>query len=376
MRIGLLGFGVVGRGVYEITQARKDMSVAKVLCLEDITLPDAEVTRDFQQILADDTIDTVVEAMGGLHPAYEFVRGAIEAGKHVVTSNKALVCGFYDELMPLAESRGVQFRCTAAVGGGIGWLSELERARRVQKIQQVGGIMNGTCNYILDSMTRLGLTYADALKQAQALGYAEANPSTDVDGIDTWNKVILSANIAFGISLDKDSVPTVGISAITADDVAAFAEHGYVCKLVSTGKRTENGYSAYVQPTLFPQGAPEAAVPSNYNLITLIGETSGRMSFYGQGAGRYPTAYNVVQDCVDLLEGKGFYCPYGEKVTVANGDKLCYYVRGGSDPWLESQKADAWGQAVITKPVSVADMHAWLNKHPGTFAAALPADEQ
>ena len=376
MRIGLLGFGVVGRGVYEITQARKDMSVAKVLCLEDITLSDAEVTRDFQQILADDTIDTVVEAMGGLHPAYEFVRGAIEAGKHVVTSNKALVCGFYDELMPLAESRGVQFRCTAAVGGGIGWLSELERARRVQKIQQVGGIMNGTCNYILDSMTRLGLTYADALKQAQALGYAEANPSTDVDGIDTWNKVILSANIAFGISLNKDSVPAAGISAITADDVAAFAEHGYVCKLVSTGKRTENGYSAYVQPTLFPQGAPEAAVPSNYNLITLIGETSGRMSFYGQGAGRYPTAYNVVQDCVDLLEGKGFYCPYGEKVTVANGGKLCYYVRGGSDPWLESQKADAWGEAVITKPVSVADMHAWLNKHPGTFAAALPADEQ
>ena len=185
MRIGLLGFGVVGRGVYDITSKRDDMQVVRVVCLEDVVLPDAEVTRDFQTVLKDDSIDTVVEAMGGLHPAYEFVRAAMEAGKNIVTSNKALVAAFYDELLPLAEEKGVCFRCTAAVGGGIGWLSELERARRVEPIRFVGGIMNGTCNYILDSMTRLGLDYGEALKQAQALGYAEANPSTDVDGIDT-----------------------------------------------------------------------------------------------------------------------------------------------------------------------------------------------
>ena len=185
MNIGLLGFGVVGRGVYDITSARSDMQVKKVICLEEISLPDAEVTRDFPSLLADDSIDTVVEAMGGLHPAYEFVKAAIEAGKNVVTSNKALVATFYDELIPLAKEKGVCFRCTAAVGGGIGWLSELERARRTQTIEQVGGIMNGTCNYILDSMTRLGLGYDEALSQAQALGYAEANPTTDVDGIDT-----------------------------------------------------------------------------------------------------------------------------------------------------------------------------------------------
>ena len=372
MRIGLLGFGVVGRGVYEITAAREDMQVVKVLCLEDVTLPDAEVTRDYNAILADDTIDTVVEAMGGLHPAYEFVRGAIEAGKNIVTSNKALVATFYDELLPLAESKGVQFRCTAAVGGGIGWLSELGRARRVQTLRQVGGIMNGTCNYILDSMTRLGLTYADALAQAQSLGYAEANPSPYVDGIDTWHKVILSSNIAFGISLEHDSVPVAGIRSISAEDVAQFTAHGYVCKLISTGKRTDGSYSVYVQPTLVAQGEPEAAVPSNYNLITFIGDTSERMSFYGQGAGRYPTAYNVVQDCVDLLEGNGFYSVYGEKIKAVNDDMLCYYVRGAADAWLESNKADAWGEAVITKPVAVADMHAWLKNHPGAFIAALP----
>ena len=371
MRIGLLGFGVVGRGVYDIIAAREDMTVAKVVCLEDVTLPDAEVTKDFRKVLSDDTIDTVVEAMGGLHPAYEFVSAAIRAGKHIVTSNKALVAAYYDELLPLAKEMGVSFRCTAAVGGGIGWLSELERARRVQKIQRVGGIMNGTCNYILDSMTRLGLDYGEALKQAQALGYAEANPSTDVDGIDTWHKVILSSNIAFGVSLNREQIPVSGISAISAEDVETFRSHGLVCKLISTGKCVDGVYSAYVQPALVPSGSLEAAVPANYNLITLEGETSGRMSFYGQGAGRYPTAYNVVQDCADLLSGKGFYAPCGDKADVTNADCLRFYVRGASDAWLEENTAEHWGSGIITAAVNVNTMHGWVKDHPGVFMAAL-----
>ena len=373
MRIGLLGFGVVGRGVYDLTANLPNIKVARVLCLEDVTLSDAQATKNYQDILTDDTIDTVVEAMGGLHPAFEFVRDAILAGKNIVTSNKALMATFYDDLLPLAKEKGVLIRCTAAVGGGIGWLSELERARRVQTIRQVGGIMNGTCNYILDSMTRLGLGYDEALKQAQALGYAEANPTTDVDGIDTWHKVILSSNVAFGISLDRETVPAAGIRHITAADVANFKDHGLVCKLVSTGKQTETGISAYVQPTLFPQGAPEAAVPSNYNLITLIGSASERMSFYGQGAGRYPTAYNVLQDCADILSGKGFYAPYGGKVPAVNEECIRYYVR--SDAALpEGWTAESWGNAVVTVPVSVTAMHNWLKANPGAFLAALPAD--
>ncbi len=371
MNIALLGFGVVGRGLYDLTKGREDMQVTKVVCLEDVTLPDAQVTRNFQDVITDDSIDTVVEAMGGLHPAYEFVRESILAGKNIVTSNKALVATFYDELLPLAQEKGVLLRCTAAVGGGISWLSELERTRRTQKVEQVGGIMNGTCNYILDSMTRLGLGYDEALKQAQSLGYAEANPTTDVEGIDTWHKVILSANIGFGVSLDSTGVPVSGISRITAKDVENFAAHGMVCKLVSTGKCAEGKISAYVQPTLFPNTALEAAVPANYNLITLVGSASGRMSFYGQGAGRYPTAHNVIQDCADILAGKGFYCPYGEKVTVSNTDKLCYYVSGACDPWLEENKHENWGDAVVTKPVSVSDMHSWLKNNPGAFIAAI-----
>ena len=371
MNIGLLGFGVVGRGVYEITAKRTDMQVTKVVCLEDITLPDAKVTRDINEVLQDETIDTVVEAMGGLHPAYEFVRAAMEAGKNIVTSNKALVATFYDELVPLALEKGICFRCTAAVGGGIGWLSELERARRTQKIHKVGGIMNGTCNYILDSMTRLGLTYADALAQAQKLGYAEANPTTDVEGIDTWHKVILSSNIGFGISIEPETVPVCGISKISAEDVENFKTHGLVCKLISTGKKEDGKVSAYVQPTLVAEGEPESAVPANYNLITLVGEYSDRMSFFGQGAGRYPTAYNVVQDCVDVLSGKKFYSIYTEKVAAVNTDTMRYYVRGAQDAWLEENKQEMWGNAVVTKPVAVETIHSWRKENPDAFIAAI-----
>ena len=373
MKIALLGFGVVGRGVYDLVADRDDIEVSKVLCLEDITLPDAEVTRDFNSILNDETIDTVVEAMGGLHPAYDFVRAAMEAGKNIVTSNKALVASFYDELIPLANEKGLLFRCTAAVGGGIGWLSELERARRSQTIEKVGGIMNGTCNYILDSMTRLGLDYDVALKQAQQLGYAEANPYTDVAGIDTWHKVILSSNIAFGVSLVNETVPVTGISNIKASDVANFTDHGYVCKLISTGKCVEGKISAYVQPTLVALGEPESAVPANYNLITLVGSASGRMSFFGQGAGRYPTAYNVVQDCTDVLLGKGFYSVYGGKVAAENDDELRYYVSGCVDSWIDEIAEERWGDAVVTKAVSVEAMHQWLADHPDAFIAAFQA---
>ena len=372
MRIGLLGFGTVGKGVYELTKARADMEVVRVLCRREITLPDAQVTHDFNDILNDTTIDTVVEAIGGLHPAWDYVKAAIEAGKNVVTANKALVATFYDELIPLIEEKGVYFRCTASVGGGIGWLSELERVRRCEGIKQVGGIMNGTCNYILDSMTQWGLSYEAALANAQMLGYAEADPSTDVDGIDTWHKLIVSANIAYGVSLDTSGIPAAGISRITKEDVDNFREHNLVCKLVSFSRKHKNGlYCAWVQPTLFPQGEPEAAVPVNYNHITLAGTVSGRQSFFGQGAGRWPTAYNVVQDLVDFLHGNGFYTPYGQKITVKNEDQLRYYVRGAA--WPAARTEEYWDDdAVITTPVSVEEMHAWLKNNPGAFIAAMP----
>lgn len=363
MNIGLLGYGTVGGGVYDIVAKRTDMTVTKVLCRRDLGLVAGMETRDMADIVNDPAIDTVVEVMGGLHPAYEYVRAALEAGKNVVTANKALIAAYYDELTTLAAQKGVALRCTAAVGGGIGWLSELERARRVQKIDSLRGIMNGTCNYILDNMTTNGLSYDTALKQAQALGYAEADPSADVDGIDTWNKTIISANVAFGVSMDRNTVPVAGIRNITAGDVAQFTAHGLVCKLMGCA----DGENAYVQPTLVRKHELEANVPMNYNCITFRGETSGTMSFYGQGAGRYPTAYNVVQDLMDVLAGKGFYAGAEKTATAKNEKAMAFYVRG---PW-EGTVAEIWGDGVVTEPVPVGQMHHWAKAHPKAFFAGL-----
>ena len=370
MNIGLLGFGVVGKGLYDLTKEREDIRVAKVLCRKDITLDDAVVTHDFNDILNDPQIDTVVEVMGGLHPAYEYVRAAMEAGKNIVTANKALVNAYYDELIPLAQEKGLLLRCTAAVGGGICWLSELERACRAQKLSRVGGIMNGTCNYILDSMTRLDLGYEEALSQAQALGYAEADPSADVDGIDTWNKAVISCNVGFGVSLDGATAPIAGIRHISAADIANFKAHGLVCKLIGRGIREGDKVRAHVQPTLFPNTALEAAVPANFNLITLEGSATGRQSLYGQGAGRYPTAYNVLQDCVDLTLGRGFYAPYGQKVSAVNDHQMRFYVANPANlpaGWA----AEDWNGAAVTNPVPVAEMHGWLKQNPTVFIAAF-----
>ena len=197
------------------------------------------------------------------------------------------------------------------------------------------------------------------------------NPTTDVEGIDTWHKVILSSNIAFGVSLENETVPVSGISKIKASDVENFTKNGLVCKLISTGKCADGKISAYVQPTLVKVGEPESAVPANYNLITLHGSASGRMSFFGQGAGRYPTAYNVVQDCVDVLQGNGFYSVYGGKVKAENTDELCYYVSGSCDPWLDTIAEEKWGDAIVTKPVCVETMHAWKKQNPEAFIAAF-----
>ena len=378
MKIGLLGFGVVGRGVYEITESRDDMQVTKVLCLEDIKLPDAQAVHNIRDIVEDDSIDTVVEAMGGLHPAYDFVRAAVEAGKNVVTSNKALVCTFYDELLPLVKEKGVLFRCTAAVGGGIGWLSELERARRVQSIREVGGIMNGTSNFIMDAMHASPVSFPDILKKAQDLGYAEADPSADIDGDDIRRKLAISANVAFDALIDEEAIPTFGIRTVTDGDIAAFQRRGFVSKLLAAAQLSKEGICAWIEPTLVESHALEAAVPQNFNLITYYGESIGRQSFFGQGAGRYPTAYNVVQDCIDILGGQRSF--YAADMAPAHldlaGEAHPYYVRTeGHDDWLDSITVDRWENGVITSAVSVGKMIAWakhrLKADPTCFIAGI-----
>ena len=211
MKIGLLGYGIVGKGVYDILEETPGLEVKYVLDLRDLPELGNKLTKDLNVILADPDVETVVELIGGMHPAYEFVKKSLEAGKNVVTANKLMVSLHYGELVHIAVEKGVSFRYSASAGGGIPWLVNLQRAHRVSRLEKVYGIMNGTTNYILDAMATLGEEFDVALAEAQRLGFAEADPSSDIDGLDTRHKTTLSANVAFGVVLDEGCLEKIAV---------------------------------------------------------------------------------------------------------------------------------------------------------------------
>ena len=343
MHIGLLGFGVVGGGVWALCAPRDDLNVKRVLLRSPKEgLPEEVVTFNAEDILNDPEIDTVVEVMGGLHPAYEYVSAALARGKNVVTANKALIAAYYTELTALAREKGAALRCTAAVGGGIPWLTNLERVKRLDTVCAVGGIMNGTTNFIMDAMHKAPVDFPAILKEAQDLGYAEADPSADIDGDDIRRKLCISANIAFDAALEETAIPTFGIRTVTAADIAAFRAHGFACKLLARAESTDS------------------------------------QSFYGQGAGRFPTAENVVQDCLTVLSGKrGFYTDRAVPMFLTSGEAHPYYVRTSApDAFLRGRTAETWDNgAVVTGAVDVYEMLAWAKaqreKDPGVFIAGI-----
>lgn len=378
MNIGLLGCGVVGGGVLDFCKERTDLTVTKVLVRRERKDLGALAVTDIDSIVGDASIGIVMEVMGGLHPAYEYICAALRAGKHVVTANKAVISAFYPELVALAAENGVTLRCTAAVGGGIPWLVNLERCKRLDAISEIGGIMNGTTNFIMDAMHAEPVSFPEILKQAQELGYAEADPSADIDGDDVRRKLTISANIAFDALVREEDIPMFGIRTVTDGDIRQFQAHGFVCKLLATAKASNGGVCAYIEPTLVDSHDLEAAVPKNYNLITYFGESIGRHSFFGQGAGRYPTAFNAVEDCLDILAGKdGFYTRAMTPAAVVNGDEAHpYYVRTACpDEFLRNITAQQWGDGVITGCVSVEEMLRWsreqLKKDPACFIAGI-----
>ena len=243
---------------------------------------------------------------------------------------------------------------------------------------RISGIMNGTSNFIMDAMHASPVSFPDILKKAQDLGYAEADPSADIDGDDIRRKLAISANVAFDALLDETAIPTFGIRTVTDGDIAAFQRRGFVCKLLAAAQLSKEGICAWIEPTLVESHALEAAVPQNFNLITYYGESIGRQSFFGQGAGRYPTAYNVVQDCIDILGGQRSF--YAADMAPAHldlaGEAHPYYVRTeGHDDWLDSITVDRWEEGVITSAVSVGKMIAWakhrLKADPTCFIAGI-----
>ncbi len=378
MNIGLLGCGVVGGGILDFCAGREDLTVTKVLVRRPRPDLGALAVTDIADIVSDEAIGIVAEVMGGLHPAYEYICAALKAGKHVVTANKAVISAYYPELTGLARECGVSLRCTAAVGGGIPWLTNLERCKRLDSICELGGIMNGTTNFIMDAMHASPVSFPEILKQAQELGYAEADPSADIDGDDVRRKLTISANIAFDALVQEEDIPMFGIRTVTDGDIRAFKAHGFVCKLLATAKAAEGGVCAFIEPTLVDSHDLEAAVPKNFNLITYCGEKVGRHSFFGQGAGRYPTAFNAVEDCLDIVAGKpGFYTQAMKPAPVlCGGEAHPYYVRTACpDAFLQSVTVEHWGDGVVTACVSVEEMLRWgraqLAKDPGCFLAGI-----
>lgn len=327
MNIALLGFGVVCGGVYNILEKMPEYTVKKILIRNPAKKTMDCMTLDFADIKDDSDIDLVVEAIGGLHPAREYILAALNAKKHIVTANKAVVAAYFEEFVNAAKENGVKFMVEATSGGGIPWIKNLQRVGRIDNVTQLHGIMNGTSNFILSAMTSEGKDFDDVLKTAQELGYAEADPSADIDGDDVRNKCAISAAIAFGCPVDTDSILQAGIRHISKSDIDWCTENGLVCKLFATAKRVDDSYDAVVEPVLISRDTVEANVPKNYNITCLYGETIGEVKLYGQGAGGFPTGNAIVQDIIDINTDTAFDIAFDKKLAKTEIIKGKYYIR-------------------------------------------------
>ncbi len=315
INVSLLGAGTIGGGVWAvITQAEDvakkvgaEVSIRHVLIKDmaelehdDVGLDRALVTTDPDVALSDPDVDIVVELIGGVHPALDFILRAIGDGKHVVTANKELMANHGAEILDLAESKGVDVRFEASVGGGIPIIHPLKESLAANKFKRVMGIVNGTTNYILSRMTEEWCSFEEALEEAKELGYAEADPTADLSGSDAAAKITVLASIAFNTRMTGDEVFSEGIYEITTDDIAYAAEVGYVIKLIALAKEVDGDLDVRVHPMMIPATHPLAPVSGNFNAIFVEGEPVGEVMFYGQGAGRMPTASSVVGDVYDI----------------------------------------------------------------------------
>ena len=322
IQIAIMGLGTVGTGVAKVVEenARQiERKLGEPLHVKTILVRHFKdgpyrdrMTDDFGRIESDPDIRVVVETIGGVEAAYEYTRRALAAGKHVVTANKQLVAERGCELLALAREKGVSYLFEASVGGGIPILHPLTECMAANRIDEVYGILNGTTNYILTRMVRTGASFADALREAQEKGYAEADPTADVEGIDAGRKTCILADLAFGRQTDPAAVPMEGISHLDLKDVKAAEQAGYRIKLLGRAVRLENGArSAYVSPHLISEDTPLANVEDVFNAVVVRGNATGEVMFYGKGAGSLPTASACVADVMEALQSGVRRTPLG-----------------------------------------------------------------
>lgn len=315
-KVAVLGYGTVGSGVVEVLNTNKDLikeraleeiSIRYVLDLKEFPGTPVEklIVHDFEQIVNDEEVDVVVEVMGGIEPANTFVRRSLEAGKSVVTSNKALVAKHGAELLKTAKEHQVNFLFEASVGGGIPIIRSLNNALTGDEIEEITGILNGTTNYMMTKMFYDGADYNEVLKEAQDNGYAERNPEADVEGYDACRKIAILSSIISGKYVDFEEIYTEGITRMTVRDILYAKKMGMTIKLLASAKREDDCVSAIVAPFLLLPSHPLYNIDGVFNSVFVKGNMLGDAMFYGSGAGKLPTASAVVGDIVDVVKNKG-----------------------------------------------------------------------
>lgn len=313
INVAILGYGTVGSGVFEVLNENKEsisrragqeLHVKYVLDLRDFPGQPVEkvLVHDYEQIVSDPEVDIVVEVMGGVEPAYTFVKKALLAGKNVCTSNKALVAKHGRELMDIAKEKSINFLFEASCGGGIPIIRVINSSLTGDEIDEVTGILNGTTNYMLYKMSTEGCEFDTVLKEAQQKGYAEADPTADVEGYDACRKIAILTSLVCGQQVDYEDIHTEGITKITTTDIKYAKAMGREIKLLATSKKGPKGYTAIVAPFLVPVSHPLYAVSGVFNAIFVHGNVLGDAMFYGSGAGKLPTASAVVADVVEMAK--------------------------------------------------------------------------
>ncbi len=314
IKVGLLGMGTVGTGVLKIVSDNFDSITQKTgipIKIEKILVrslnkarnhfPNTQLTTDYNDILLDESISVVVELIGGESPAKDYIIKALHAGKHVVTANKDVMAKYGRELFEAAAANKVDLMFEASVAGGIPIIRPLKQCLAANQISEVMGIVNGTTNYMLTKMTNEGLDFKSVLEEAQAKGYAEADPTADVGGLDAARKIAILASIAFSTRVSVDDVYVEGITNITTEDIGYAKELGYVIKLLGIAKEDDKGIDVRVHPAFIPNTHPLASVSDVFNAIYVKGDAVGETMFYGRGAGEMPTASAVVADIIDVV---------------------------------------------------------------------------
>ncbi len=380
MNVALLGYGVVGKGVADLIEKHPEYGVhlTRILVHRKEQAVSVNMTDDINEILNDSSIEVVMECIGGDEPAHTYCLNAIQKGKHVITANKKMLSVHYDELAKCAYENHVSLRFSASCGGGIPWIRNLEEIAKKETIYSVEGIMNGTSNYILDKIFRGGRTFEEALREAQELGYAEKDPSDDIDGIDTRAKTVLSANIAFQKAFDPNDVLALGIRYFSNEEYKYCINNRRVCVLKGIIQNHGEKVSLAVLPFFEEMHSLFASVHENYNCFLLNSETRKQLAFIGEGAGRYPTASNMIDDLLSLLRNEEFrYLPSGKGSNAEEALSYRFYIRSKDNKAFESLIEKEVGEdTYITRAASLQELREALerNNDKEIFIAGISHD--